>query len=112
MGTILGGVMIALGVLFLASAASTGLAGRWGLGGILLAAGVLVIYVLRMKVPEQRVTIHQNLNLSGDVSLEHMTCRSCGHPLDSNSVALQAGALFVTCPACGSSYQVEEAPKW
>ncbi|GAG08140.1 unnamed protein product, partial [marine sediment metagenome] len=32
--------------------------------------------------------------------------------LDSKSVSVQAGAVFVNCPYCESSYQIEEAPKW
>jgi hypothetical protein len=41
-----------------------------------------------------------------------MKCRNCGATLDSKSVSLQAGAVFVKCPFCDSQYQVEEAPKW
>lgn len=111
-GMIFGGLIIALGVLFCAAAASTGIVGRWVLGGILLGGGGFVIYAMRMKVPDQKITIHQNLNLSGDISLENLKCRNCAHSLDADSVKLKEGALFVTCPACGSAYQVEEAPKW
>jgi len=67
---------------------------------------------MRMKVPDTKVTVQQKLDLSGDVRLEELHCRSCGAALDPKSVAVRAGAIFVTCPYCEAAYQVEEAPKW
>ena len=54
----------------------------------------------------------QKIDLSGDVSLEGMKCQVCGAPLTQDSLDVKAGAIFVNCQHCGSTYQFEEAPKW
>ena len=112
LGYIFGLFMIVLGVLFAIAAASTGVWQRWILAGVLGGAGLAVIYFIRMKVPDQKVTVKHEIELTGDVHLEEMKCRNCGGTLDSKSVTMQDGALFANCPFCGTSYQVEEAPKW
>ena len=64
----------------------------------------------RIKAPTH---IHEmKLDLTGDVSLEQLTCRQCGANLNDDSVTLAAGALVVHCEYCGAQYQMEEAPKW
>lgn len=105
-------LLIGLGVVFLAAAASTGLWARWVFGGILLGAGWSVVHILRMKTPETRVTVTHRVDLSGDVSLEKLLCTNCGATLDAKSTCVRAGAVFVRCPYCESEFQVEEAPKW
>ena len=40
------------------------------------------------------------------------TCRNCGSTLTAKSVRVEAGAVFINCEFCGTSYQLEEAPKW
>lgn len=114
LGYIFAVVLIILGAMFAMSASSTGIWQRWILGGALAGAGIAVMFVMRAKVPDQNISVQHTheIDLTGDVSLEQMKCSSCGGPLDSKSVALQEGAIFVTCPHCNSSYQIEEAPKW
>jgi len=113
-GYIFAGLLILLGLLFFVAAATTGIWQRWLLGGILFIAGFLVVYFLRMKIPETKVTttVTHQIDLSGDVQLEELNCRSCGASLDAKSVSVEAGAVFVRCPYCDSQYQIEEAPKW
>lgn len=111
-GFLFAGLLLVLGAIFCAAAAATGLGARWILGAILLGAGLAMIYFLRMKTPETRVTVTQQIDLSGDVSLEKLTCTNCAATLDSKSVSVRAGAVFVHCPYCESEYQLEEAPKW
>jgi len=111
-GYIFAALLLVLGLMFAVAAVSSGIWQRWILAAVLVGAGLAVIYFLRMKVPEQQVSVTQKIDLTGDVRLEEMTCRNCGAALDSKSVALQEGAIFVTCPFCESSYQIEEAPKW
>ncbi|NLS91110.1 MAG: hypothetical protein GXX96_02880 [Planctomycetaceae bacterium] len=74
-----------------------------------VAAGALVW--LARKMP-QTTNIVQKIDLSGDVHLESMTCRSCGGTLSKKSVTVSAGAVFVNCEFCGATYQIEEEPKW
>ena len=89
-----------------------GLVQRMVVGVVLLAAGVAVAGLTRLKAPERSVTIHQHIDVPGDSELEHLKCRNCDAPLDQKSVELREGAIFIKCPYCGASYQVEEAPKW
>lgn len=111
-GYLFAGLLILLGILFCAAAGATGLWQRWILGGILIGAGLAVLYFLRMKAPETRVSVTHQVDLTGDVNLEKLTCSNCGATLDSKSVSVRAGAVFVSCPYCESEYQMEEAPKW
>ena len=103
---------MSLGLIFCVAAATTGLWQRWILGGILLGSGLLVVYFLRLKVPETNLTITRKIDFSGDVELQELNCKSCGAQLDSESVSMKAGAVFVKCPFCDSEFQIEEAPLW
>lgn len=77
-----------------------------------IAAGVL-IYLTRMQPPAPTQITHvQKIDLTGDVHLEQMKCMSCGGALGKEHLIVKAGAIFVDCPYCGASYQIEEEPKW
>ena len=78
---------------------------------LLVAAGVLV-YLMRVQPKPTETTVVQKIDLSGDVNLEGMKCQVCGAPLSQDSIRVEAGAIFVSCEHCGSSYQFEEEPKW
>ena len=116
-GYIVAAILLFFGVLWLwaaFSADSTNPAGRLVVGGILvaLALGIIVVIRLREPKPEQKVTIRQEIDLSGDVDLEAMQCNRCGAHLDKDSVSIAQGAVMVNCPYCGATYQVVEEPKW
>ena len=106
-------VLLALiGLMFVLGA--KGHVGRIVTGVVMLAAAATVVWLTRMKTPQPSTTIVQQIDLSGDVEVkqETMKCKACGAPLDEKSVELHEGAIFVKCPYCGTSYQLEEAPKW
>lgn len=80
-------------------------------GGCLMGAGSL-IYLARMR-PVQHTHVHKmEVDLPGEVTMKSYECKSCGATLDSSSVSVVAGAIQVNCPYCGTSYQMEESPKW
>ncbi len=81
-------------------------------GVILLAAAGFLLWLALHKPKESITTVIQKIELSGDVSLQDLECRSCGGTLGKDSVAVKAGAVFVNCQYCGATYQIEEAPKW
>jgi len=91
-----------------------GLVGRWIIGIILLIAAGVMIFLARAQpqVVKTEVTVKQEVELTGDVQLEQMTCNNCGAALSKDSIEVKAGAIFVNCEHCGTSYQIEEAPKW
>jgi hypothetical protein len=104
------GLLGLLGLIFLAG--HQGQMMRILVGLILLAAAIVLVVVVRLQPQVEQRNIVQKLHLSGDVSLEQMQCRQCAGKLNQDSVKVQAGAVFVACPYCGASYQLEEAPKW
>jgi Ca2+/Na+ antiporter len=107
-------ILLLLGVLFImATFSSTGQLG-WLIVGIVLVliAFGLIWFVTRKPKAEAPVNVTYKVDLSGDVSLETMKCKTCGGSLSSDNVKMVAGAPVVTCPYCGSTYQLAEEPKW
>lgn len=98
------------GLVFLISAGQTNPIPRVVIGVILIGAGIFVSYVIRMKAPQ--TTLIQKIDLSGDIAAEQLQCRACGGMLEKDSVSVKAGGIFIDCPYCGASYQLEEEPKW
>jgi hypothetical protein len=106
LAAILGG----LGLIFLTG--SQGQVIRLVIGVVLLLAGGAVVYLIRARPQHIETTTIQQIDLSGDVNLEEIRCRSCNAPLSKEDIVIRAGAIFVQCSHCGSTYQFEEAPKW
>jgi hypothetical protein len=99
-----------LGLMFVVGA--QGQVGRIVVGVVLwLAAGALV-YFARTRPATTSTTVVQKIDLSGNVNLEQLKCKSCGGTLSSKSVSVRAGAVFVNCEYCGATYQLEEEPRW
>jgi uncharacterized membrane protein len=117
-------VLIFFGVLWImaSTAAEAGEQGgsRLGVGvclnviGLLLiaGAGVLMYRSYKRYRAEKPQTIVQQIDLTGDLSLERLKCQSCGATLAKDNIDVKAGAVVVTCPYCGTSYEIEEEPKW
>ena len=101
-----------LGVVFLYSAGQTNMVVRLTIGIISFASAAGLIYLSKLR-PVEHTHVHKmQLDLPGEVAMKSFECSSCGATLDHQSVKLVAGAIHVNCPYCGSSYQMEEAPKW
>ncbi|MGW8255973.1 MAG: hypothetical protein ACWGMZ_00655 [Thermoguttaceae bacterium] len=106
----LGAVLAFFGLVFVVG--NQGLPMRIVVGVILLAAAGALILMALLKPKPVETTLVQKIDLSGDVNIEQMKCRSCGGALNKDSISVKAGGIFVNCPYCGSAYQLEEAPKW
>jgi len=115
-GYIAAGILVFFGVLWLwAAFSSTGNpGGRLLVGGLLVVIGLGIIVVMRLREPKpkQEVTIHQQVDLTGEVNPEALKCRNCGSPLDKSAISVVEGAIMVSCPYCGTTYQLTEEPKW
>lgn len=116
-GYIIAGILVLFGVLYLLSAFSAETAspgGRLLVGGILVAIGLGIILLVRMREPKpkQEVTIRQEIDISGDVEMEALKCTSCGGQLDKDAISMVEGAVMVNCPYCNAAYQIVEEPKW
>ncbi len=98
------------GLIFLLGSVQGHTGPRLLIGLVLLGAAAVLFYLGRMKAPQP--TLIQKIDLTGDVSAQDLKCKSCSGKLDSKSVSVQAGAVFIKCPYCGAQYQLEEEPKW
>jgi len=106
----LAAVVALLGAIFLIG--NQVLVQRMVVGLVLIVAGIALAWLAKMKAPQPTVEITQDIDVPGDAELEQLKCRSCGATLDEKSIELREGAIFVKCAYCGTSYQIEEAPKW
>jgi Zn finger protein HypA/HybF involved in hydrogenase expression len=107
---LLSGLLGLFGLILLLGASEGNTVTRLVVGIVLLGAAALLFFLGRMKMPER--TIVQKIDLTGDVAAQDLKCKACGGKLDSSSVSVEAGAVFIKCPYCGAQYQLEEAPKW
>lgn len=107
---LLAAVLGLLGVVFVVG--NQGLPMRIVVGVILLAAAGALVWMGYLRPRPASTTVVQKLDLSGDVNLQNLTCRSCGASLSQKSLKVEAGAVFVHCEYCAAAYQLEEQPKW
>jgi len=115
-GYIISGILILFGVLFLWGAFSPqGEPGWIVIGIITVAIGLGIIAFIKFREPKPAQPpqeIVQRIDLSGDIELEKLKCQNCGAELDKDSITIKEGAIFVSCPYCGTAYQMVEEPKW
>ena len=85
-----------------------------GFGLLLVGGGIALVYFnsRRARAAEGARNVTLNIDLSGNVHLDTLKCKSCGGTLSKDYIAMVAGAPMVTCPFCNTSYQLTEEPKW
>ena len=112
-GYIAAAILIFFGILFIWGAFSAeGESGWIIIGLVTVGVGFGIIAFVRSREPKPAQEIIQKIDLSGDINVEKLKCRECGAELEQESVTVRAGAVFVSCPYCGSDYQIVEEPKW
>jgi hypothetical protein len=117
LGYIIAVILILWGLINLYSLAAPGAGnatGRVIIGLVLIAIGGGLLFFIpkwESRRPQQ-IEMTQNVDLSGNVNAQKLTCQNCGADLDKDSVAVRAGGIFVNCPYCKSTYQITEEPKW
>ncbi|MBE3143027.1 MAG: hypothetical protein IMZ61_03775 [Planctomycetes bacterium] len=83
------------------------------IGLIMIIAGVVVfILTARKKAASGGENVTLNIELPGNVKMDTLKCESCGGTLKPENIQMVAGAPVVTCPYCGTTYQLTEEPKW
>ncbi|MDY7075677.1 MAG: hypothetical protein SXV54_02005 [Chloroflexota bacterium] len=115
-GYIIAGILIFFGVLFIWAAFSPEGEIGWILVGVIsVAIGLGIIALVRFREPKPAQPpqeIIQKIDLSGDIEMETLKCQKCGGELQKESITVKEGAIFISCPYCGSAYQMVEEPKW
>jgi hypothetical protein len=110
------GLLILFGVLFILAAFGEAFNPGWFFTGIVIVGiGFGLIWLAgRGKTGAQQAgqNVTLNIDLPGDVNLEAMKCKNCGGALTSENIQMVNGAPQVTCPYCGTVYQLTEEPKW
>ena len=99
-----------LGVMFLVG--NQGVILRIVVGAVLIIAAIAIVFMSRLQPRPSQTTTVQKIDLSGDVDIQEIRCRSCNAPLSKDDITVKAGAIFVECGHCGATYQFEEEPKW
>jgi DNA-directed RNA polymerase subunit RPC12/RpoP len=114
-GYIAAGVLIFFGVLFIWGAFSDQGSTSWIMIGVIvvLIGFGLIFFASRIKPAGQaQNNVTLKIDLPANVELDSFKCQSCGGALTTDNIKMVAGAPVVTCPYCGSVYQLTEEPKW
>ncbi len=107
-------IVIFFGVLFIWGSFSAQGQTGWILIGI-LSVGIgfgLIFLASRQAAKTGDANVTLKVDLSGDIKLSEIKCRSCGGTLSAENIKMVAGAPVVNCPYCHTSYQITEEPKW
>jgi len=115
-GYIVAATLVFFGVLFIWGAFSPEGEIGWIVVGIIsVAVGLGIIALVKFREPKPTQPpqeIIQKIDLSGDIEMETLKCQKCGGELQKDSITIKEGAVFISCPYCGSAYQMVEEPKW
>ncbi len=114
---VLAAIAIILSFLFILGSFSPDGSPSWlviGIIGLLISFALIFAGVrLAAKAKKSGDTVYNvNLDLPGKVQMDTMKCLSCGAPLTPDDIKMINGAPVVTCPNCGTTYQLTEEPKW
>ena len=110
--SVVGVILILTGIVFVIAASEGNTVTRVITGAALVVIGIFLVRTGLRKQAGKTVIVDRKMELTGDVNLEDLSCRSCSAALSSEHVSVRAGAVFVACPYCMTEYQLEEEPKW
>jgi hypothetical protein len=108
-------VVVLLGAVFIMAGDSADML----TGAVLVVIAVAMfafIYRVEKIAAAKPTLVSQTFNVkmdgSGKFEDKEMKCRSCGAPLADKDLKVVQGGVMVTCSYCGTTYALEEAPKW
>ena len=81
-------------------------------GSLAFVLGFVILLVAIRRHQREKAEVTYKIDLPGQVEAQALRCRSCGGTLASKDVQIVNGAPMVTCPYCGTIYQLTEEPKW
>jgi hypothetical protein len=111
---IVAGILIFFGVLFLWGSFSPNGSKGWILIGLItVGIGlVLIFWAARRPAQPAQDNVTLKIDIPANVNMDVLKCKSCGGVLGPENIKMVAGAPVVTCPYCGTTYQLTEEPKW
>ena len=86
-------------------------ASRLVTSGLLFIIGLAVIVGIYY-VTRKPKTVIQRLEVSGQMKAASIKCPNCSASIDANRIKIVSGVPYVTCPYCGTTFEVTEEPKW
>ncbi len=108
-------IFLIFGFLFILAAFGDVFNSAWLVIGLVLVAigfGLIFLAGRLGKAPQIEQNVTLNIDLPANVDLDTFKCESCGGVLSPENVEMLAGAPVVSCPYCGTTYQLKEDPKW
>ena len=116
LGAIAAAILLFFGFIFVLSAGAATLpSGQQVLrlveGAILILVGFAVAYAA-YAFSRKPTTIVQRVELSGEMKTAPIKCPNCGGSVDANLIKVVSGVPYATCPYCGKTFEIAEAPKW
>lgn len=110
-------ILIFFGVLFVWGAADPSQGNiMWiPVGVISVGIGLGIIFLTsrhKAAASGQETNVTYQIDLPGNMNMDALKCKSCGGVLTKDNISLSTGAPVVTCPFCGTVYQISEEPKW
>jgi hypothetical protein len=109
------GILIFFGVLFIWGAFGTIPHPEWIVVGIISVLIGFGLIWFASRTPAAGAAGNETvlkLDLPAQTTIEAMKCKNCGGSLTPDNIKLIAGAPYVNCPFCGTTYQLTEEPKW
>jgi predicted Zn finger-like uncharacterized protein len=111
LGAIAGAVLFFFAVIFALAASVQATLTRLVTSGILFVIGVTIIVGIYYTTRKPK-TVIQRLEVSGQMKAVSIKCPNCSASIDANKIKIVSGVPYVTCPYCGTTFEVTEEPKW
>jgi hypothetical protein len=112
---ILGGIAVAIlfffAMIFALAASVQAATERLAVSGMLFILGIAVIAGIYYTTRKPK-TVIQQLEVSGQMKAATIKCPNCSASVDVNRIKIVSGVPYVTCPYCGTTFEVTEEPKW
>ena len=110
-GAIAVAVLFFFAVVFALAASVQATLTRLTISGLLFIIGIAVIVGIYYNTRKPK-TVIQKLEVSGQMKAASIKCPNCSASIDANRIKIVSGVPYVTCPYCGTTFEVTEEPKW
>jgi len=80
---------------------------------LIVAALLFVVgFGIAYYITKKPKTIVQKLELSGQMKAVALKCPNCSASVNASEIKIVSGVPYATCPYCGQTFEIAEAPKW